>query len=264
MGKIAKTIKLVKLKLRNQQINKRVNRFIEQNKDKPLPPRESDLKPEIVIPCYNHGQYLEAALKSVPPGVPVTIINDLSTDNSLEIIKELKNRFDFKLINNEVNLNMHGSLNKAVELSNNNLFIMLNADDVLNNLTIKTIMYFYEQLPTIRLLGGGALAFSDDSCLRFNQILPDFLPYIPKHKIYNQTNAKHYQHMNDINMTMSGSSFLKSAWQAVGGFYPYKKRVCTYDDRDFHIRVSSLFDVAIIEEPLAFYRVNTGIGVGQQ
>jgi hypothetical protein len=63
---------------------------------------------------------------------------------------------------------------------------------------------------------------------------------------------------------MSGCSFLKSAWEAVGGFYSFKKRVCSYDDRDFQMRVSALFDVAVIQEPLTFYRINSSTKVAQK
>jgi glycosyltransferase involved in cell wall biosynthesis len=199
----------IKRKIKNHFINKNINNFINKNKDLKLPVRESDLKPEIIIPCYNHGKFIEYALQSVPKNVPVTVINDKSTDNSLEIILKLKNKFNFKLIDNEINLNMHGSLNKAISLSKNNLFIMLNADDALNKLTINTIMRLYSELPNIRLLGAGGITFRDNETLRFDSTLTESLSYLPNYKIYGPQNATKYKRMNDINMTMSGCSFSK-------------------------------------------------------
>jgi glycosyltransferase involved in cell wall biosynthesis len=256
--------KKIEIKIKNKFINKKINVFINEKIGHPLLERETELKPEILIPCYNHGKYLKTALESIPTGIPVTIINDCSTDNSLDIIKELQGIFHFKLINNEINLNQTGSLNKAIENSVNNLFIILNADDTLNNMAINTIISTYERLSNIRMLGAGGITFTKNESLRFNKTLPDTLPYVPRYDIFNLDKARKYRRLNDINMTMSGSSFLKSAWIAVGGFLPYKQRVCSYDDRDFQMRVSALFDVAVIEEPLAFYRLDSSTGVSQQ
>jgi len=262
--KINKIFELIKIKIKNKYINKNINLFIKNNIKKSLSPRETNLKPEILIPCFNHGKYLKLAIKNIPNNIPITIINDCSTDNTLEIIKDLQKNFKFNFINNETNLNQAGSLNKAINISNNNLFIILNADDVFNNLAIKTILFFFETLPNIRMFGAGHICFSDDDLLKFNNIFPEFLPYIPKIKIFNKKTAEKYSNLNDINMTMSGCSFLKSAWEAVGGFYSFKKRVCSYDDRDFQMRVSTLFDVAIIQEPLTFYRTNSSTEVAQK
>jgi len=256
--------KKIEIKIKNKFINSKINIFIDEKAGRSLPERETELKPEILIPCFNHGKYLKTALESIPPGTPTTIINDCSTDDTLDIIKQLQNEYTFKLINNELNLNQAGSLNKAIDSSDNNLFIILNADDALNNLAINITISTYERLPNIRMLGAGGITFTRDELLRFNHILPDILPYVPKYDIFNIDKARKYKHLNDINMTMSGSSFLKSAWIAVGGFLPYKQRVCSYDDRDFQMRVSSQFDVAIIEEPLAFYRLDSSTGVSQQ
>lgn len=262
--KIKKIIKILKIKIKNKNINRNINRFIEQKEIINLPKREENLNPEIIIPCFNHGKYILTALSSININIPITIINDASTDNSLSVIENLKEKFKFKLINNKKNINQAASINKAVLDSSNNLFIILNADDALNNLAINTILKIYKKQKNIRALGAGTISFCDESVIRFNESIKNNLTYIPKVKIYNKEIAKTYKKPNDINMTMSGFSFLRSAWQTVGGFYEYKDRICSFDDRDFQMRVSAIFDVGIIEEPLSFYRTTSSTGLGQQ
>jgi hypothetical protein len=36
-----------------------------------------------------------------------------------------------------------------------------------------------------------------------------------------------------------------------------------YDDRGFQMRVSALFNAAVIDEPLAFHKTNSSVGRGQ-
>lgn len=248
---------------KNTNIFININKFINEfNGD--IVPREVNIKPEILIPCFNQGKYLRDALDSIYKNdINVTIINDASTDNTSEYIQELESEYKFKLINNTINLNQAGSLNKAIQNSNNNLFIILNADDCLLSYSLNTIMSIFEYDHSISMVGGGSIWFKDDRTIRLNKDLPDKLSYEPHYKMFGPEQAKLFTHQNDINMTMSSCSFLKSAWQTVGGFKEFKSRVCSFDDRDFQMRVCSFFNVAIIDEPLALYRINSSVCKGQ-
>ena len=252
-----------RVKTKNRNINYNINKFIAEFKGDILP-REIHLKPEILIPCFNQGSYLKNALFSVcKSSIETTVINDASTDDTPNYIEELKKEFKFKLIQNSVNLNQTGSLNKAIECSTNNLFIVINADDVLLRYTLRTILDLFKRDESIVMVGGGSICFSDEDTLRLNDCFPDNLSYKIHYRIYGPDQAKKYINPNDINMTMSSCSFLKSAWQTVGGFKEFKYRVCSHDDRDFQMRISAFFNVAVIDEPLAFYRVNSSVRKGQ-
>lgn len=248
---------------KNRDINKSINEFI-ANLDKTIQPRETDFKPEILIPCYNQGRFLKDALSSINKrDIAVTIINDASTDDTAKYIEEVKKEYKFKLITNMVNINQVGSLNKAIENSENNLFIVLNADDAFTSYTIDTVVDLYKKDTSLRMIGGRCIGFEEKETLKLNSEFPTKLSYQPIYKTYGPNQAKLYKDPNDINMTMSSCSFLKSAWQAVGGFKELNQRVCSFDDRDFQMRVSAACNVAVIDEPLAFYRLNSSLGLGQ-
>ncbi|MFA5804199.1 MAG: hypothetical protein WC879_06115 [Melioribacteraceae bacterium] len=109
------------------------------------------------------------------------------------------------------------------------------------------------------MAGGGSISFREKMTLNFNGLLPNDIGYEPVPRLYGREDALKYRNLNDINMTMSGCAFLKSAWQAVNGLWDFERRVCSYDDRDFQMRVSTLFDVAVVDEPTAFYRINSSL-----
>jgi glycosyltransferase involved in cell wall biosynthesis len=240
-----------------------MNCFIKAIDKKTVPGREGDFSPEVIIPCYNHGRFLKPTLGSIPKGIPISVINDASTDDTQRIAEKLQKEFNFKLINNETNLNQFGSLNKAISLSCNNLFVILNADDIFMPYTVSTVIRLFELFPNIRMAGGSCIPFSNENILGMNKIFQENLNYVPSVKIMGPTNAEKYRNLNDINMTMSSCTFLKSAWETVGGFWEFEKRVCSPDDRDFQMRVSAVFEVAIIEEPLCFYRTTSSTQRGQ-
>ena len=73
-----------------------------------------------------------------------------------------------------------------------------------------------------------------------------------------------YRRYNDLNMTHSGSCFLKSAWKMVGGYYSDKReRLVPFSDRDFQLRINALFPVAVSSDILfSFWRSNSSVDNG--
>lgn len=142
---------------KDKDINKSINAFI-AGLDKTIQPRETEFKLEVLIPCYNQGRFLNDALASInQKDIAVTIINDASTDDTAKQIEDLKKEYSFKLITNEVNLNQIGSLNKAIENSANNLFIVLNADDTFTAYTINTVVDLFKKDMSLRMIGAAVL-----------------------------------------------------------------------------------------------------------
>jgi GT2 family glycosyltransferase len=231
-------------------------------------PKNFTSKIEIIIPCYNHGAYLKSALNSLSlqtwlGKLTVTIINDKSTDNSLIVMKKLRqnNRstnMDIRIIDNKTNLNQAGSINRAVNDSKNELFIILNADDMLTPDCIELIVETYKKHPDLWLLGGSSLWFVDEKELPVHRMKPinklNLTVRFPKQ-------ARKYSQLSDLNMSQSSCSFFKGAWELVGGYLPREQRVCSFDDRDFQMRVNSLLPVGIYSEyPMEFYRTSSSQG----
>ena len=90
----------------------------------------------VIIPCYNHAQFLEESVKSILnqtyENIEIIIVNDGSTDNTQEIAQICvsldKNRV--KLISFTENHGKWFALNKAIEETNSILITCHDADDL--------------------------------------------------------------------------------------------------------------------------------------
>ncbi|WP_145562256.1 glycosyltransferase [Yersinia canariae] len=87
----------------------------------------------LIIPVYNADKYLDSCLDSVfsqwDNTLEVIIINDGSTDNSVDIIKKYSENFEFTYIEQE-NTGISVVRNKGVSVSTGGYITFLDADDL--------------------------------------------------------------------------------------------------------------------------------------
>lgn len=84
----------------------------------------------IIIPNYNQGQYIleaiESALNQTYDNFEVIVVNDGSTDNSLEIAR----KYPVKIIN-QTNKGLASARNTGIMNSKGDYLLFLDADDIL-------------------------------------------------------------------------------------------------------------------------------------
>ncbi len=68
----------------------------------------------VAIPLFNEEENIKNLIQKIPKRYDVLIINDFSTDKSLSIIKEIKNK-NLKIINNNCNLGYDKCIRKVYE-----------------------------------------------------------------------------------------------------------------------------------------------------
>ena len=90
----------------------------------------------IICLCYNHEDYVLESLSSVLnqsyPAIELIIVDDYSTDNSKTVIEKwLVNQPEVQFIANENNLGNTKSFNKALEIAKGEYIIDLATDDIL-------------------------------------------------------------------------------------------------------------------------------------
>jgi glycosyltransferase involved in cell wall biosynthesis len=221
----------------------------------------------IIIPCYNHSYYIYEAYRSIlnqsyKGSIKVVFIDDNSTDDTAKIIEEIiynnKNKnIEINFIKNKKNLRQHGSLNRAINTTKANLIIILNDDDYLVEDCLEKIIETFKKYDDVGMVGGSSIWFEDK--------LPTHrqLPFEKiKIKLYEPEKSSEYKNLNDLNMTHSSTAFLKKGWESVGGYYPKNKRISldANEDRDFQMRFNTLYKVAVLDYPLAYWRTNTSHG----
>jgi len=100
----------------------------------------------VVIPIYNSETYLKKTINSVLTQIKndlqLILVNDNSTDNSLKICREFKNKNKNKniiIINNKKNLGPGKSRNIGIEKAKGKYICYLDSDDFLISNTLKKI-----------------------------------------------------------------------------------------------------------------------------
>jgi glycosyltransferase involved in cell wall biosynthesis len=91
---------------------------------------------QIIVPCYNYGRYLRAcvnsALSQEAVDVKVLIIDDCSSDDTLDVCKQLASedaRVDY--IHHAVNKGHIATYNEGLALAESDYLVLLSADDLL-------------------------------------------------------------------------------------------------------------------------------------
>ena len=94
----------------------------------------------IAIPNYNGGENLHRAIEScqkivlLPEEFEILVVDNCSTDNSIEIVTELKNRFaNLKLIQNSKNVGRIENWNICIDNAKGEFLIFLFSNDLINN-----------------------------------------------------------------------------------------------------------------------------------
>jgi glycosyltransferase involved in cell wall biosynthesis len=193
----------------------------------------------IVIPCYNHGKYIDEAIKSIEESkddnYELIIINDGSTDgytnSRLEELKECGYNVIF-----QENQGLGRTRNNGIQLAKGQFILPLDADNKVNPYFISRAIDILEAHSEISIIYSDRQLFGDRTELvkvgEFNlsQILKG--NYIDACSIYR-----------------------KNVWETVGG-YDEKMPIQGWEDWDFWLSAAEKnFKFHYISEPLFYYRV---------
>ena len=263
--------------LRPEVSKRRVRAFIKSKNGIKKPSFSSTSKPSIaiIVPCFGHAPFLQEMFESIrqqtiAPNQVIFVI-DRSPDNSFEVLQDLISKYqptmdsELVLLQNETNLGQAASLNKGIEYSNADIITILNDDDYLMHDVIEVTYKILKKYPTAALLGGHSLHFGADELKNTTKLIESICPAEKiEIDLRQPSNTLSYRKYNDINMTHSGSSFYKSAWKSIGGYYSDKsKRLVHFSDRDFQLRMNALFPVALSNiTPLSCWRNDSSVDQG--
>lgn len=96
------------------------------------------LKVSVIMPNYNGAKYIEEAVNSVLEQtldeIEVIVIDDCSTDNSVEILQKIQTKYPSKvrIIQNEVNLGAGLSRNAGIDIAKGEFIKFLDSDDTMD------------------------------------------------------------------------------------------------------------------------------------
>jgi len=123
----------------------------------------------VVIPCYNYGHFLGAAVTSVLDDqigmdVRVLIIDDASTDDSAEVARKLAARDSrIDVVVHEVNRGHIATYNEGLlEWADGDYCVLMSADDRLTRGSLRRAADLLDAHPNVGFVYGNVIWFRDD------------------------------------------------------------------------------------------------------
>ena len=165
----------------------------------------------IIIPTYNSSKYiircLDSLLKQSFKDVQIIIVNDCSTDNTLQIIKSyeplfIKEEYSFHIISLDKNQGQAACFNYGFELLDSKYFTWLDSDDFLYPNCFMEKVYFMEKHNDI------------DLCICKGHLFDEYDLNNPIAVIERNSNNDYFEDvvkMNDVIWT-PGSIFVKTSF----------------------------------------------------
>ena len=127
------------------------------------------MKVSVIITSYNYEQYIKEVIESVLnqtfADFELIIIDDCSTDNSAEIIKEFNDK-RIKFFQNDKNYGLKYSIQKAVELAQGEWIAFLESDDIWTLNTLETRLTYAEKYPEVGIIFNDVEEFGDTEWLK--------------------------------------------------------------------------------------------------
>jgi len=208
----------------------------------------------IIIPAFNAAKYLPAAIDSVLSQqnirLQTIVINDGSTDNTLEILE--KYCAEVTIVDQE-NSGVSAARNAGLNYVDGKYIVFLDADDIFLPKKLAIQAGFLEENPDV-----GAV-FSDVICFQEDETgLRKTWPHKVNKKIKDQMGPP--AHNQEIFLTQNilppvAAMVRTSCVKIIGGFDTSLSGV---EDWDCWYRIGAQFQMAYLNQPTALYRVHPG------
>ncbi|TRX42162.1 glycosyltransferase family 2 protein [Flavobacterium restrictum] len=205
----------------------------------------------IICLCYNHEKFVTKALDSVLnqtySNIELLIVDDYSTDNSSQVIKEwLLTYPTVTCIQNTKNMGNTKSFNNAFALSKGDFIIDLAADDILNTNAVELQLHAFQTSSFKNLgivYGNVELIFEDSSHFKYF-----FKVDKNKKRIQPQPTGDIYIGLLSLqNNVCSVSAMAKRiVYESLNGY----NENLYYEDFDFWIRAARHYTFDFIDEVL--------------
>ena len=215
----------------------------------------------VIVPCYNHEKYLEERIKSILnqtlSDFEIILLDDLSPDNSAEILKRYSNhpKVSHCIINEKNSGSTFFQWNKGIELAKGDLIWIAESDDVADpHFLEKLVAPFYKNKKLV-------LAYSQSYRMNENGIVTgswkdatDHLNPTLFENDFEMCGLEYFEKFLNTGNTIPNASavvFKKQTYLDVGGANP---RLRFIGDWDIWSRIVIQGDIFFSHECLNYFR----------
>ncbi|NMH88017.1 glycosyltransferase family 2 protein [Flavivirga algicola] len=201
----------------------------------------------VIIPLYNKEQYIQDTIKSVLKqsfkDFEIIIVNDGSTDNSLEKSETALSNFENYTIINQENKGLSSSRNKGISISKGQIIALLDADDLWHELFLESIHELYLSFPEASFYGTDYLEkYSETNILETKKNITPKLNNT-KFLIKDFFLANKFQSI----ICQSSMAFKKEVTETIS----FNETINYAEDVDFYLKSFTRYKLAYYYKPLS-------------
>ena len=214
------------------------------------------MKPKIsiILPNYNNEKYLKEAIESVLKqtytNFELIIVDDASTDGSLEIIRAFNDK-RIKVITSEVNRHVAYASNLGIQYASGEYIAKIDSDDIWENQKLEKQIEFMENhkeyggcFTRVNIIDGK----SEDANIKYKVIFELF------EKAKNQSQKDWLRFfLSEGNCLCNSSSLIrKSIFEKIDGFF--NLAYVGAEDYELWVRMVIRYPIYVLDERLVRYR----------
>jgi glycosyltransferase involved in cell wall biosynthesis len=196
----------------------------------------------VIIPCYNHAQYLPEAIRSVQAQtykpVEIIVVNDGSADDTEVVAKQFE---DVKYIY-QTNRGLSAARNTGIEHSSGEYLVFLDADDWLYEDALATNHKYLQAHPEAMFVSGGHDKISFRSSGNGE--------IIPEKDVEVETN--HYWHLLQGNYIGMHAAVMYR--RSVFNEFKFDETLRACEDYDLYFKIARSYPVGHHTKKIAAYR----------
>jgi len=206
----------------------------------------------VIIPNYNHARYLDQRIQSVLnqtyQNFEVIILDDKSTDNSLEVIAKYKdNPHVSQIVVNEQNSgSTFKQWDKGIHLAKGDLIWIAESDDYCELNLLEELVMAMMKRKNVVVASSQFICFNEETSWKNKERKTRYY----KGRSYAILREARYNEL----LNASGIIFSKKAWQGVSNAYLSYKSAGDYR---FWVEMLQFGDVVRVGKNLTYFRHNT-------
>jgi len=194
--------------------------------------------------AYNTEKYIPLAIQSILnqtyPNFELLVIDDCSTDNTLDEIKKFEDS-RIRLLQNVCNQGVVITRNRALEEAKGEFIAIMDSDDIAAQDRLESLLNEFEAHPEYALIGGHADLIDSAGVLTGRRFTSETDPSLLR-----------YCMLLENNFTHSSVMMRTAVFREFRGY-----RIPLAEDYDLFLRISTKYPVANLNKVLLLYRDHT-------